>query len=316
MGTNWDFEAESVSQSLRDAMQGLGTDESSIATILGANSNDQLQEARTQYTAMFGRDLIEDLQSETGSYFEELCVALVRRRMEFLAHLVHDALSGAGTSEQVLSDVFATLHPWEVLALAEVYEAEFEHSMKDDISSDVSGYFNNFLTAVMSGGRSEDDADEGLAYEDAEKLYNAGEGTLGTDESAFMSILMTRSFAHLAAVFEAYNNMREGDDDKTLIGSIQSEFTGSEEAILVSIVKFALNPIGYWAELLRSCVEGVGTSERRLLYTVVRRSEIDLAEITQAYQDKYEENLAERITNEVGSDLGQLLGLLVIGNQE
>ena len=45
-------------------------------------------------------------------------------------------------------------------------------------------------------------------------------------------------------------------------------------------------------------------------------TQIDLAEITQAYQDKYEENLAERITNEVGSDLGQLLGLLVIGNQE
>lgn len=271
IGPNFEFDAEAVSQSLRDAMQGLGTDEDSISAILARNNNDQLQEVSTQYTAMFGRDLVEDLQSETGGYFEELCLALVRRRMEFTAHLVKDALSGAGTSEQILCDVFGTIHPWEVTELAWVYEELFEKKMEEDITSDVGGYFERFLKAIMSGGRSEDDPDYGLAEEDADKLYNAGEGTFGTDESAFMSILMTRSYAHLAVVLETYNGMREGDDDKTLVSSIQSEFTGSEEKLLTTIVTFALGEADYYAERLRNCVEGIGTSERRLLYTVVKR---------------------------------------------
>lgn len=315
MGPNFDFEAEAVSQTLRDAMQGIGTDESSVATILGGNSNEQLQEVRTQYTAMFGRDLIEDLEGETGGYFEELCVALVRERMEFLAYLVHDALSGAGTSEQVLSDVFGTIQPWEVLVLAEVYEEKFEKKMEEDISSDVGGYFEKFLNAIMSGGRSEDDPDYDLAAEDAEKLYNAGEGSLGTDESSFMSILMTRSYAHLAIVNMSYVGLREEGDGKSLIETIKSEFTGSEEAILSTIVKFAIGPEDYYVDLLRECVEGVGTSERRLLYTVVKRAELDLGDLASLYNEKFEEDLAERITGEVRSDLGNLLSLLVKGNQ-
>ena len=42
--------------------------------------------------------------------------------MEFVAHTVHDALSGAGTSEQIIADIFGTIHPGEVEYLAEVYK--------------------------------------------------------------------------------------------------------------------------------------------------------------------------------------------------
>jgi len=315
IGHNYEFDAEAVAQGLRDAMEGMGTDENSVASYLGGNDNEQLQEVRTQYTAMFGRDLVDDLKGETGGHFEELCVALVRERMEFFAYMINDALSGAGTSEQVLVDFFGTINPFEVQLIAQIYEEKFEKKMEEDITSDVHGFFEKFLIAIMSGGRSAEDPDYDLAMEDADKLYNAGEGTFGTDESAFMSILMTRSNLHLRAVFEAYEGMRESDDDKTLLGAIQSEFTGNEEKLLCTIVKYSLGTTDYFVDLLRECVEGVGTSERRLINTIVGRAEIDLAEIACAYNDKFEEDLAERIKSEVGSDLGNLLSLLVTGNQ-
>ena len=40
-------------------------------------------------------------------------------------------------------------------------------------------------------------------------------------------------------------------------------------------MKFAIGPEDYYVDLLRECVEGVGTSERRLLYTVVKRAEVN-----------------------------------------
>jgi len=85
---------------------------------------------------------------------------------------------------------------------------------------------------------------------------------------------MTRSNLHLRAVFEAYEGMRESDDDKTLLGAIQSEFTGNEEKLLCTIVKYSLGTTDYFVDLLRECVEGVGTSERRLINTIVGRAEI------------------------------------------
>ena len=154
----------------------------------------------------------------------------------------------------------------------------------------------------------------------AQKRFISGEGTFGTDESAFMSILMTRSNLHLRAVFEAYEGMRESEDDKTLLGAIQSEFTGNEEKLLCTIgigccsilnppgpatftevfnrvhvyiycrvyglvlnvyknmtfetVKYSLGTTDYFVDLLRECVEGVGTSERRLINTIVGRAEV------------------------------------------
>jgi len=311
-----DFDAEAASQKLRDAMDGIGTDEESVSWMLSIHCNSQLLEVKTQYTAMFGRDLIDDLQGETKGYFEELCVALVRERFEFLAHLIHDALSGVGTTEQIIVDIFGTISPAGIETLKEVYDTEFGKTMQEDITSDVGGYFERFLISIMSGGRSEDDGDDSdLAAEDAQKLYDAGEGTFGTDECAFMSVFMTRSFSQLRETIAAYDILiADGEEDKTLLNVIKNEFTGSEERLLTTIVRFAVDPTDHFIEVLRECMDGIGTSDRRLLYTIVDRAEIDLADIRDAYNEKYEEDLSERIKSECGDDLGNLLALLVNGN--
>lgn len=317
IGDKADFDAEAAAQQLRDAMQGFGTDEASVASILGSHSNGQLQEISTEYTAMFGRKLIEDLEGETKGYFEELCVGLVRPRIEFVAHLVHDALSGAGTTEQIIVDIFGTIEPYSVASLREVYQQEFEKSMEDDITSDLSGYFERFLVSIMSGGRHDNDdgIDYDLAREDAQKLYDAAEG-FGTDECAFMSVFMTRSWDQLRQTVASYKEIMEenGDEEKTLFSTIDKEFSGSEQKLLWTLAKCADDPIGYYAEVLRQCMEGIGTSDRRLYYTIVICSEINLAAVRDAYNELYGEDLSERIESEVSSDMGVLLKLLVNGN--
>lgn len=45
------------------------------------------------------------------------------------------------------------------------------------------------------------------AQEDAQRLYQAGEGKLGTDESCFNMVLASRSFPQLKATVEAYSRV-------------------------------------------------------------------------------------------------------------
>ena len=59
------FDAEKDAETLRTAMRGLGTDEKSITNVLGHRSNAQRQQIKTQFAAMFGKDLKKELKVST-----------------------------------------------------------------------------------------------------------------------------------------------------------------------------------------------------------------------------------------------------------
>jgi len=325
IGYNDNFEdpGSDVAERLYKAMKGLGTDEDTVGLILGTHSNEQLLIVKQTYKAMHGEDLIERIESETDGAYQQCCVGLVRDRMEFMAHMIHYSLKGAGTAEQLLCDILATASPETLEALKEKYAELFESSLEEDVEGDVGGFFRRFLVGVMSGGRISDDdgVDYDRAAEDAQKLYDAGEGSWGTDEEGFMSVIMLNSWSQLTATFQAYEDLL-GDEaeEKTLLNAIKREFTGNEEMLLTTIVKYArdkeMENVDYHADVLRDCMKGIGTSETRLLYHIIMRCEIDLALIRDAYSAKYEEDLTDAISSEVGSDLALLLNYLVKGNLE
>lgn len=67
---------------------------------------------------------------------------------------------------------------------------------------------SNSCLLLLQGNRDENqNVNHQLAQEDAQRLYQAGEGKLGTDESCFNMILATRSFPQLRATMEAYSRV-------------------------------------------------------------------------------------------------------------
>jgi hypothetical protein len=79
------------------------------------------------------------------------------------------------------------------------------------------------LVSILSANRSEEtEVDYDLAKQDALDLYEAGEKTLGTDESVYNRIMCTRSYPHLSAVFVEFKTLA----DKTIEESIESEMSG------------------------------------------------------------------------------------------
>lgn len=64
-----------------------------------------------------------------------------------------------------------------------------------------------------------------MAIKDANELYKAGEGKLGTNESEFIRILCSRSFDHLNMVAHEYSRLSKNSLEK----AIQKEMSGNLE---------------------------------------------------------------------------------------
>merc|ERR1711935_732124 len=67
-----------AARELRKAMKGPGTDEEVLIELLCTRSNAAIEDIKKQYDAEHGRDLQDDVKSETRGDFEHLLVALLQ----------------------------------------------------------------------------------------------------------------------------------------------------------------------------------------------------------------------------------------------
>jgi annexin A7/11 len=175
---------------------------------------------------MFGKDLIDDIKSETSGNFEKLLVAMLLPLERYYAKLLHDAIQGLGTDEEALIEVLCTSSNYAIKTIQAVYEKgdfwknlmyqtikinvsfvlDYGRRLEDDIKGDTSGHFKRLLVAMCNASRDESGVtDRSSARRDAEELFAAGELKLGTDESTFNMVLCQRNYAQLRLVSFCFN---------------------------------------------------------------------------------------------------------------
>ena len=76
---------------------------------------------RTIWNKFAGKDLIKELKSELGGHFEDAILALFKTPTEFDAWCLHDAMSGAGTTESTLIEIMCSRSNDEIKAIKVKY---------------------------------------------------------------------------------------------------------------------------------------------------------------------------------------------------
>lgn len=295
---------------LQKAFKGVGTDEAAVIKVLTHRNPHQVEELKQAFHALTGKDLSKEIHSELSGHFLRVIDGILKGPVEFDADNLHRAIKGLGTDEHALIEVLAGRTNEETDAIAATYHALFGHTLAEDITNDTSGDFKNILLALLhhrSGGHSHPHDPAA----DAEALFKAGEGKLGTDEKVFIDIFTSRSYPHLKTVFNIYENHHK---HHSIVQAIDGEFSGHVKIALRAIAVFVLNPGDYYAQLVYTATHGTGTNDDKLIRVIVgQRHHIE--DIKTAFSTRYGRTLHNFVRDDTSGDYRHAL-LELIGNAD
>lgn len=74
------------------------------------------------YKTHFGKDLVDDIRSDTSGNFGKILNSLLTPTTEFYAKELHDAVAGIGTDDDALIDVICPSSNREIQSIKETYK--------------------------------------------------------------------------------------------------------------------------------------------------------------------------------------------------
>ncbi|KER23162.1 Annexin [Opisthorchis viverrini] len=316
------FSASADAERLHRAMKGAGTDEDTLINILARRTNHERQQICATYESLYHKPLRKAIKDDTSGQFRTVLCELCHDLPYILAKGLYYAMKGLGTNDRVLIEVLATLWNDEVKAVSEAYKQGPDRTLLSDLTSDTSNHFQYALSILAQGQR--DDlpvlqlkavpekgvatvVNKELAEVDAKELLAAGASRVGTSEKRITRIITGRTTFQLAADAEAYQRMF----GKPLLDDMNSELSGDYRALIIALIRYATDRANLLAEWLHDAMAGLGTKDYALMRLLITRSEIDLQEVKEAYEKKYNKSLANAIRGDASGDyLKTLLALL------
>jgi annexin A7/11 len=277
-----------------------------------------MEQLRKAFEAQVGKPLVTVIEKETSGWFEYGLRGLVLGPLGFDVWLLHRACHGAGTHENLLTEVLAGRTNEDIVALKaeyhRTYHHELDHVIRGELSMKTERMFNMILAVYLYGNylikanRPPEYApiDPRQIEDDIRALYNAGEGRAGTDEITFCGIILNRSDAQLRQIAAGYKHHHR----HSLLHAIHSEFSGHMREVLIQALEGALDPMARDATLIEQAMEGAGTKDERLTYRIIRahwRGRQYLAGVEGAYQSKYHKSIIRRVKGETSGDYERLL---------
>lgn len=211
---------EQIARRLREAMQGLGTDEEAIYGALSGRSQDQVDAIETTYERLFDRDLQADIRDElTDSEMETLAMQSPEgrseaERMELIANQLHQAMDQLGTDETQIYSALTGRTAAERTAIKAAYRTLTGRALLDDLREELSGDELTEAVRLLNQG----------VLQPEDELFLAMSG-VGTDEGRIERIMdeLRGDPAAITAMETAYR-AKYGD----IIGDLRGDLSGSD----------------------------------------------------------------------------------------
>lgn len=208
---------------------------------------------------------------------------------------LYKAMKGAGTDEDTIIEIICRRSYSQLKLINDVYQQFYGRLLRDDIKSDLSGYFEKLvLTLFMTS-----------AQQDAATIKEAVKGA-GTDETAIIEVLCTRTNQEIRDIKEVYKKKY----GVAMVKDLQGDTSGDFKRIVVSMCAASrdedgpdLDPdeaMNYAQILFEKGEDQAGTNEVAFNKIFCRRGFHQLRQIFEAYLEFHPDGIEDTLNNEFG----------------
>ncbi|PRQ55173.1 Annexin-like protein RJ4 [Rosa chinensis] len=305
------FSANEDAEALRISVEGWGTNEKAIISILGHRNAGQRKEIRAAYEQLYQEDLIKRLESELSGDFERAVYRWILDPADRDAVLANVAIKKSHTDYNVIIEMSCVHSPEELLAVRRAYQLRYKHSLEEDLAAHTTGDMRKLLVALVTAYRYDgNEINAKLANSEADILHDAIKDKAFNHEEIFR-ILSTRSKTQLMATFNKYRDDQGISISKALLDEEANDF----QKALHTAIRCLNDPKKYFEKVLRNAIKRLGTYEDALTRVIVTRAERDLRDIKEVYYKKNSVPLEQAVAKDTSGDYKAFL-LTLLGKED
>ena len=292
-------------------MKGFGTDEAALIRVLAKLSPLEVPVIKETFRQRHGRDLENDVRKEVSGYFELCLLSILRGPLQQDVWCLDKALKGAGTNEDLLSEILLGRSNADIQAIKQAYHHTYHRSLEHDVRDDLSAKTERLFSMVLSATRQEESAPVIPQSVDADvsEIHRCTEARLGAEQLTVCSLLSKRSDNQIRAIAHAYEHKYRRPLEKVLV----SEFSGHMEDALVQMVRCGTDRAMRDAINIEDAMAGMGTKDEMLIIRVVKLhwNPAHLQQVKGAYKARYRQDLIARVRGETSGDYERCLVALL-----
>ncbi|KAL8732709.1 MAG: hypothetical protein Q9181_003854 [Wetmoreana brouardii] len=222
------------------------------------------------------------------------------------ADALRKAMKGFGTDESTIIRILAHMPPQELPVLKQTYQQRHHRSLESDLKSELSGYMEFAVLAVVRGP----------LQQDVWCLNDALKGA-GTKEDLLDDVLIGRSNADIRAIKTAYQQTHRRSLESDVKADLSAKTERMYSMILAATRQEESAPVYPQAvdadvsELHRATEAKTGTEQLTVCSILTSRSDGQIRAIAQAYEHKYRRSLETVIRNEFAGHMEDALVRMV-----
>jgi len=221
---------------IRKAVKGLGTDEEALIEILTTRTSEKIEQMKLRYKEMFpGRDMVEDIKSDTSGSFWTVLKALLENKRnsttnpdledcQNCAQKLYDSGINKKNTLETFTEILTQKSKEEIITIGKIYHKISQSNILADIKNLFSGDTKKLLTGIVFGLLSPSEYF-------AELVRDAVKG-LGTKDTTLLRIMITRDEIDMPQIKQFYRQKY----DKDMVDDIKDDTSGSYRKILVALV--------------------------------------------------------------------------------
>ncbi|XP_030069461.1 annexin A6 isoform X2 [Microcaecilia unicolor] len=334
---------------IKDAVQGIGTDEKSLIEILASRTNQEIHALVTAYKDAYGKELENDITGDTSGHFKKMLVVLLQGTREEDDVVSEDLVQQDakdlyeageqkwGTDEAQFIYILGSRSSLHLRLVFDEYKKISGKEIEESIKGELSGDFENLMLSVVKCIRS-------TTEYFATRLYKSMKG-MGTADNTLIRIMVSRSEIDMMDIREAFRTKYEkslysmikndtsgeykhallklcgGDDDAAgefFPEAAQAAYQMWERSAVARVeLKGTMHPAADFhadndAKALRKAMKGIGTDEDSIINIVTQRSNAQRQEMKKAFKSHFGRDLMADLKSELSGTVAKvILGLMM-----